>query len=58
MAYPGAYYYAYSGDDAAELLAYIEARFGYVSSFSGTYTADKWELTITRNTGNYTCVKN
>ena len=38
------------GGNTAELLDYLQQRFGPVSSFSGSYRADRWELTIHRNT--------
>ncbi len=33
-------------EDTEELLLYLYERFGPVSSFTGTYRADQWTLTI------------
>ena len=33
------------GGETAELLLYLQQRFGSVSSFSGSYRADRWEFT-------------
>ena len=38
------------GGRTAQLLLYLQQRFGHVSSFSGSYRADNWELNITRST--------
>ena len=38
------------GGKTAQLLLYLQQRFGYVSSFSGSYRADHWELNINRIT--------
>ena len=49
-------YYAYgsdSGDDSTQkLLLYLYERFGPVSSFTGTYQADRWNMNITRRPPN------
>ena len=34
------------GGDTVGLLQYLFNRFGHVSSFSGTYRADRWSVTI------------
>ncbi|CAI8036248.1 Hepatocyte growth factor receptor, partial [Geodia barretti] len=36
------------GGGTAELLLYLQQRFGPVTSFSGSYRADRWELNINR----------
>ena len=38
------------GGDTVELLLYLQQRFGPVSSFSGCYRADQWEINIHRTT--------
>ena len=45
-------YYAFRADsETAELLGYLQQRFGPVSSFSGSYRADRWVLNINRTQG-------
>ena len=39
------------GGRTVGLLLYLQQRFGPISSFSGSYRADHWELNIQRNTG-------
>ena len=39
------------GGDTVELLLYLQQRFGPVSSFSGSYRADRWEINIHRTAG-------
>jgi hypothetical protein len=39
------------GGRTAELLLYLQQRFGPVTSFSGSYRADRWELNIHRTSG-------
>ena len=39
------------GGDTTELLLYLTKRFGPISSFSGSYRADKWSLNIIRSPG-------
>ena len=39
------------GGSTAKLLCYLVQRFGPISSFSGSYRADRWRLTIDRSTG-------
>ena len=41
------------GGDTVELLLYLQQRFGPVSSFSGSYRADRWDLTINRTASMY-----
>ena len=55
-------YYAYGSDsgggDTRELLLYLYGRFGPVSSFTGTYQADRWNLNINRRSPNSSeCLK-
>ncbi|CAI8043500.1 Sushi, von Willebrand factor type A, EGF and pentraxin domain-containing protein 1 [Geodia barretti] len=48
-------HYGYGTDlgsgGTAELLLYLQQRFGPVTSFSGSYRADRWELNIHRTSG-------
>ena len=48
-------HYGYGSDSGggrtAELLLYLQQRFGPVSSFSGSYRADRWEINIHRTAG-------
>ena len=50
-------HYGYGEDldegNTAELLLYLQQRFGPVSSFSGSYRADRWEINIHRTTSTY-----
>ena len=39
------------GGKTADLLLYLQGRFGPVTSFSGSYSADRWELNIHRTSG-------
>jgi hypothetical protein len=39
------------GGKTADLLLYLQGRFGPVTSFSGSYRADRWELNIHRTSG-------
>ena len=41
------------GGSTAKLLAYLAQRFGPVTSFSGSYRADRWTLNINRSQGKY-----
>ena len=41
------------GGSTAKLLAYLVQRFGPVTSFSGSYRADRWTLNINRSPGKY-----
>lgn len=41
------------GGATVDLLLYLEQRFGPVSSFSGSYRADRWDLTVQRTAGFY-----
>ena len=46
-------YYAYGSDSGGgsthQLLLHLFERFGSVSSFTGTYRADEWRITIDRS---------
>lgn len=48
MTYEGGnqYFTGYGKSGTAQLLNYLQQRFGSVSSFSGSYRADHWELNI------------
>ena len=50
------------GGKTADLLLYLQERFGSVTSFSGSYRASRWELNIKRRAGLYkfyvTCTNN
>ena len=41
------------GGDTHQLLTTLYDRFGSVSSFTGTYQADEWRLTIDRSNVNH-----
>ena len=41
------------GGHTAELLDYLRQRFGPISSFSGSYRADRWSLNIIISPGIY-----
>ena len=41
------------GGKTADLLLYLQERFGPVTSFSGSYRASRWELNIKRRAGLY-----
>ena len=43
------------GGWTANLLLYLQQRFGPVSSFSGSYRADRWEINIHRRSGQAQC---
>lgn len=43
-----------TGGSTAKLLAYLVQQFGPVTSFSGSYKADRWTLNINRSAGKYT----
>ena len=50
-------HYAYGtdlgGGRTANLLVYLQQRFGPVGSFSGSYRADRWEINIQRTTSTH-----
>lgn len=37
------------GDHTLQALKYLTERFGSVASFTGTFEADRWTLTVNRN---------
>ena len=41
------------GGHTADNLIYLTNRFGPISSFSGSYRADRWTVNIERSPGNY-----
>ena len=41
------------GGRTADTLTYLTNRFGPISSFSGSYRADRWTVNIERSLGNY-----
>ena len=41
------------GGSTADTLIYLTNRFGPISSFSGSYRADRWTVNIERSLGNY-----
>ena len=49
--------FGYGPDDGggytADTLIYLTNRFGPISSFSGSYRADRWTVNIERSSGNY-----
>ena len=44
------------GGHTADNLIYLTKRFGPISSFSGSYRADRWTVNIERSPGNYICL--
>ena len=45
------------GGRTADNLIYLTKRFGPISSFSGSYRADRWTVNIMRSPGNYMLIK-